>query len=1059
MKKSFLSFLNVKREEETQVMLMLATGFFMGIFLATYQVTAESLFINRLKDHLLSYYKLSNAILASGILGIAVTGLFSFAQNRVRFSSLTIVSMLTIVLLSTGLYILYHVGNEIQHEIVLLAMFCLIGPITAILLLCYWGVFGRLFNFKQSKRIIGWIDTGQLIAQILAYFIIPLTSGLFLDTSKYLIVCNISILCSLGFLVIISSRFTLTKNDPAEFDATVRKETGFFQIFKDRYVILLSFFIIISMITAVFSQFSFQTLLNQQYPDQRELTNFLAYFMGAIFALSLVMQTFVNDRILSNYGIKISLYVLPIIVGVFVIGSLLSGTFLGFTSAASVNFIFFFLFVALTRLFNGTLRDALENPIFKLLFIPLDSRYRFGIQAKVEGVVNESGRFIAGLFIFLVVLIPAFQIIWVPVVVLFLLGVYMIVTNQLYAGYKTKIRSKLEHSDAQQDKLEIGFTEITTRLENLLNGQDTSRAVFSFKLLEKINPAQVPLWVNNLMKHEHEEAQDYAQRRMNEIKGLSVSERYVIKMDQRQSENSDRNVLSKFDLQMIIDNGGDITKARIQKLSRSAQTEDRQYAAELLLHSSVEENISFLIELLNDPEPKVRHTAIKTSAKKNNPEVIFALIENLGKPLYSNQVMNALVLIGGKALNLLDNAFYRSGQATQILQRIIKAMGSIGGQRAKDLLWNKIDYPDKVVVSQILLSMGECGFKASISQITRIKYAIESDIADISWNLGAIEEVGEVVVSQEVRQALQREIQNDIEHIYMLLAMLYDTRSIQLVKENIESGTTEGTTYAVELLDVFLSEQLKQRVIPVLDELTVAEKINRLEAFYPRVKLDEKLVLKFLINRDFTQVNRWTKACVVHQIGSMKIVDFTLDLIAQLFNPDRLIREVAGWALFQISPESFHSNVARLEEQTKRRMEDVILDRGSLSSLMLFEKILFFQHISVFEGIPGITLSFLADISEEIKLHDQQSLSIDEKFNNYFYIIYSGSVKYYVKGDYVLDFTKGQFIGEMLSAPGFANTNLISAKEETVLLKINKDLFYELVSDNVKLAEKVLEYI
>lgn len=1049
--------LQVKREEDTQVRYMLATGFFMGIFMATYQVTAESMFINGLKAGDESFYQLSNAILASGVLGILSTAIFSFAQDRVRFSLLTIVSILSVVLISTALYITYQSIDETWHRLVLFVMFALIGPFTAILLLCYWGVFGRLFNFKQSKRIIGWIDTGQLIAQILAYFVIPLTSVWFTDTSNYLIICNISILCSLVFLFIISTRFTLTKNDPSEFDSSVRKETSFGKIFKDRYVLLLSAFIIVSMIMYVFSQFSFQTLLNQQYTNQRELTNFLAYFMGATYLLSLAMQTFVNDRIISNYGIRVSLFVLPIVVSVFIIGALMSGTLLGISQGTG-NFIFFFLFVALARLFNGTLRDSLENPVFKLLFIPLDNRYRFGIQAKVEGVVNESGRFIAGLFIFLVAMIPAFQIIWVPVVILLLAMVYIVVTNQLYTGYKTKIRAKLEHSDFQQDKLEVGFTQITSRLQNFLGGEDTSKAVFSFKLLEKINPAQLADWVNTLMKHPKEEAQDYAQRRMNEIKGLSVSERYVIKLDQRKAESESKNLLSKTDLQMIIENGGDITKARIQKLSRSGSSEDRQYAAELLLHSSAEENTSFLIELLNDPEPKVRHTAIKTSVKKNNPEVIFALIENLGNPFYSNQVMNALALIGGKTLNLLDSAFYRSGQATQILIRIIQTMGRIGGQRAKDLLWNKIDYPDKVVVSQVLLAMGECGFKAGISQITRIKYAIESDIADISWNLGAINEVGSEQESHEVRQALNREIQNDIEHIYMLLAMLYDTRSIQLVKENIESGTTEGTTYAVELLDVFLSEQLKQRVIPVLDELTIAEKISRLEAFYPRVQLDEKLVLKFLINRDFTQVNRWTKACVVHQIGAMKIADFTLDLIAQLFNPDRLIREVAGWALFQIDPESYRSNIARLDEETHRRMDEVILI-GENSSLMVFEKTLFYQGITVFEGIPGITLSFLADISEEIRLGESQSLSIDEKFNNHFYIVYSGAVKYYAKGNYVMDFIKGQFVGEMLSAPGFANTNLIVGMEETVLLKINKDLFYELVSDNVKLADRVLEYI
>jgi hypothetical protein len=70
----------------------------------------------------------------------------------------------------------------------------------------------------------------------------------------------------------------------------------------------------------------------------------------------------------------------------------------------------------------------------------------------------------------------------------------------------------------------------------------------------------------------------------------------------------------------------------------------------------------------------------------------------------------------------------------------------------------------------------------------------------------------------------------------MLLAMLYDTRSIQLVKENIDSGTSEGITYAVELLDVFLSDQLKQRVIPVLDDLTDNERINKLDYYFPRVK-------------------------------------------------------------------------------------------------------------------------------------------------------------------------------------------------------------------------------
>ena len=1044
--------LKAKPQEQVQINLMLATGFFMGTFIATYTVTAESLFLNQLSN------QLNKAFLFSGILGIVSTVLFSFFQARVKFSSLVISSLVLIIGFVTTVYILYKWGDASYHDEVLFSMYCLTGPMTAILLLCYWGIFGRLFNFKQSKRIIGWIDTGQLVAAILAFFLIPLTMKWVGDTSNYLVVCNVSIVGASISLLIISSRYPLAKNDPAEFDETVKQETKFSAIFRDRYTVLLGSFLVVSMTTYIFSQFSFQTLINKQYPEQNELTNFLAYFNGAIYGLSLVMQTFVNDKILSNYGIRVSLFVLPILVAIFAVSSTAIALLLGYDIGQSPEaFIFFFLSVALMRLFNAMIKDSLENPVFKLLFIPLDSRYRFGIQAKLEGAVNEFGRFVAGAIIFGLALVASFQVYWMPLLILVLAGLYFLVVSNLYNGYRGKIRLKLESSEFNQDRLEIGYASVTARLENRLVSTDASQAVFSFKLLEKINPAKVAGWVNALMNNGTGEARDYAQRRVNEMKGLSVSDRYVIRQD-GQEPSEVRNMLSKADLEMIIRSGGDITKTRVQRLSRSAVVEDRQYAAELLLHSGSEDNISYLIELLHDPEPKVRHTAIKTSIKKHNNEVILALVDNLASPFYGNQAMNALTLIGGKALAILDSSFYRSGQSTATMLKIVQIMGRIGGQRAKDLLWNKIDYPDKVVVSQVLLSLGECGFKAGISQITRIKFAIESDIADISWNLSAIQEIGDLGNADEVKAALRREIQNDIEHIYMLLAMLYDTRSIQLVKENIESGTTEGTTYAVELLDVFLSEQLKQRVIPVLDEISDQERVSRLEVFYPRVKLDAKLVLKFLINRDFTQSNRWTKATVLYQIGSLRIEDFKLDLIAQLFNPDRLVREVSAWALYQINPGHYQSHVVRLGDQLARELDEAILP-GQDTRLMCFEKVLFFKSISLFEGTPGINLSYLADIAVDRHLRAKESLSADEKLNNSFFIVYSGNVELYVRGRAVATYGKGQFVGEMLTTSGFANSNVLVAQEESHILEINKDLFYELLADNVRLMDRVLETI
>lgn len=1042
--------LTERSEERKMIIIMLAVGFFMGVFNATYQVVADAIFLKRL-PHLLN-----NAFLVAGVLGILATSLFSFLQNRIKFSTLVTLCLSSVVVFTASVYWAYHYGPEKYHDQVVYMMYCASGPIMAILLMSYWGIFGRLFDFRQSKRIISWIDSGQLMAAIIAFFLFPITAKLLGDTSDYLIVSTISIICAAILLIVTSANFSVTRNDPRGFGDEFRKQTRLRRILKDSYGFSLSAFAVISMLCFVFTQFSFQQMSNTQYPEQQDLANFLAYFNGSVYLLSLLMQTFVNERILSNYGLKITLYLLPIVLIIFALASTITGIVVGTSPGANpTGFIFFFLFIALMRWFNWMIRDSLELPIFKLFFIPIDSRFRFGIQAKVEGVVNESGRFFAGLLIFAFSIFAFFNVIWISVILMLVGGLYFYLINNLYNGYRSKIREKLEEQDADLQKLEFGLTALIKRLEDFLFSPRASASVFSFKLLEKINPLLVPNWVNSLMKHETEEVQEFAQHRMNEIKGLTVSERYII----RSTKPVEGKIkLTKSQLESMLSSGGEITRGRLQQLTRSTGAEDRLYAAELLLHSSNPENLSLLVELLNDNEPNVRTTAIKTASKRFNDEVVYSLIDNLPNPFYSNYAVESLVVIGVPSLVPLENSFYRTGQSNTTLIKIVQIMGRIGGNRAKEMLWNKIDFPDKVVVTHILLSLGEAGFKAGVSQITRIKYAIESDIADVSWNLNAIYEVGLSESAEELKKALRIEIKNDIDHLYKLMAMLYDTKSIQLVKENIESGTAEGTTYAVELLDIFLSDQLKQRIIPVLDDLSDTEKISRLEVLYPRVKLDDKLVLKFLINRDFTQANRWTKACALHSIGTQRLGEFTIDLIAQLFNPDLLIKEVAAWSLYQINPDLYLENVNRLGMETKSKLDRVIIS-SSNSSLMIFEKIKFFQSIEVLKDIQGITLSYLADISEEIKLQENVVLKLDEKLNDFFYLNYSGVVEYFSKGKMVHEFKRGQFIGEMMAGSGYLSSNLLRATEESVLLKIRKDDAYELLADKIALTERFLEFI
>jgi hypothetical protein len=1049
-----LDIVNVRPDERKQVLLLLGKGFFLGVFLVTYQISAEALFLNNL-SHLLK-----EALLVSGGLGMLTTALFSFLQSRVSYSKLVVGNILLIFTVTAGIYGLFSGLDGTWQNYIIFGMFALIGPITAVVILGFWGVFGRLFNLRQSKRIVGWIDTGQLTAAILATVSIPLLGAYIPNTVDYLLISAGSVLVAGIFLLMITFSFDLSLAESnSKQQQTTKERSSFRNLFKDNYIVLMSMFLLFSMVTFTFIQYSFQTVASLQYPSENDLRNFLATFHLGYLLLSFVMQTFVNDKIIGVYGLKVALFILPIIVGFFTICAIVAGTVFGFvpTADGSTAFIWFFLFISISRLFNYSIRDALENPTFKLFFMPLESNKRFDAQTKVEGVVNETSRLLAGIVILALSFVSFFELIHYSYAVIFLIGGYLFFVGKLYNQYRNKIKLKLETRDSQADPSETERITMARNLEEALGDSKPEKVIFLFRLLEKINPNAVGSSINKLMRHSSIYIRDYAQAKLNEIKGLSVSDNYVIKFNQNSDDKEGKHLVGGIDLESLL-NTGNITKKRIAKLSKSDDSEDRLYAAELLGNSGGLENISFLIELLLDANYAVRLAAIQASEKNYNDEIINALVENLPHPIYSNKAMNVLVKIGGKSLTAIDTAFYRTGQTTKTMLKILQIYGRVGGNKSIKQLWSKIDYPNKVIVSQVLVSLGECGFKAGISQISRIKFAIESDIDDVAWNIAAIGEINQDGHGNILVEAIRDENQSDLQHIYMLLGMLYDARSIQLVKENIESGTAEGIAYAIELLDVFLSDDLKQKVIPLLDDLSEYEKSKKLEIFFPRAPLDGNTVLKFLINRDFNQTNRWVKSCAIYQIGYFKLKSYALDVIANLFNPDELVLQISAWTLYQISPALYEEHTMRIDRQVKSKLDRMIVkDHHANQILMKYDIVQFLRNVTLFSQVEGIVLASLADNFTSINMDQGQRLQLTGDQVENFYIIHSGVVEVEFQNGATTDVISGQFIGEYVQSDN-NNISAIVGKSEVVFFELSKDKFYELLSDNIDFAGKVVSY-
>jgi ATP:ADP antiporter, AAA family len=1042
--KGLLSILNVVEGEERPVLLILGYGFFMGIFLAAYKIVATTLFLNNLSEYI------REAFFVSGLLGVLSTWFYSIVQNRVRFSKLVIFNIISIFVFIALFRIIFLFNNS---EWMIFILFVMLGPITSLLVLGFWGIFGRMFDLRQSKRIIGGIDSGQLTAIIITTFSIPFIIPYIADLTNILVIGEVGLAISIVFFVSIILNFKLTSFH--EKLKEIRMQTRFRSMFQNKYIVYLSVFLFLSMAAFVFVDYSFMNVTEQQYPDEKQLASFLGVFEGSIMILSLLIQTFVNEKLLSMYGIKITLVILPLILFIFTGLAIFAGSVFGY-SITNPDFIWFFLFIALSKLFVTTLREATENPVFKLFFMPLDSRIRFDIQTKIEGTVNEFSRALTGGVILLLGFLPFFNLIHYSWILIFIIIGWIYMIFKLYHLYRENIRLKLEKQKEEADKLEQrGRNLLVTKLFESIDGENPNLMIFALRALSKIAPDIFKSKIDSI-KNDH--SIDTTNKVMQTLEGdfSFIHVANLKKMDELKTDKAKRDQVrnkSAFD-------------EEISEMIKSHDSAERKLAAELIAATGSEESVSLLIELLNDTHTGVVNAAMKAAAELKKTELLPFIFDNLYKNKFKDVAIEAVVNYGDAAIHKLDSIFYNSEQNIDIKMDIVNIFGKVGGAEAKELLWKKVDFPDNKVVAQVFIALSHCGFRAGVEHVQRIKQVIEDDISAIVWNLKAMEQLKDSDSDEfdEIIGSLKEENDHIYGHIYMLLSMIYDQKSIELVKENIETKTTEGISYAVELLDVFLTDDLKQKIIPILDDIKDIDRIRRLQMFYPSMDITTEELLRQIINKGYNQINRWTKVSAIRYVGEKKISGiYDMELIANLFNPDILIKEIAAWSMNAIDERFFNEHIQRLELSERNHLRNLQLGQeyeyaSQLRPHMKAEIVSFMKEKTLLAGMPSYILANIVDFTQDVYLEGKSIITPSEWSNESFYILLHGAVTIVDQNGELMDhFSEGDFLGEQINIDLLEENVSFNIDQDTVLLKIEKNKFFDLITNEYDVTLKLLD--
>lgn len=1041
---------SVQENETGRVGLLLIMSFFMGAFLATFSVAAQAIFLK----HPDGQENLSKAFVLSGLFGLVATVLYNFLQSRIPFRILAILSLSTITLITAFIEFGYKFF-EIDEQNLHFFSYAQIAPFSLIILLIFWGAFNRLFNVKQTKRLLGSVDQGALLASLISFFAIPIVLK-YIDTAELFTISLIAIIAFTVSFILLSGRF-------ADVNWTLRKErelnqkltTGSF--LKNKYLLFLSLFIIASMVALNFVDYSFLNVSSEFFEDKGDdaLPNFLAYFEATVVIFSFLFQTFAADKVIADYGLKTSVLVNPILIGMFTLVALAIGLSFGYTTASS-SFIIFFIMIAMSKLFVLSVKESLDEPSFKLYLLPIETNIKLDVQTKLEGVVTGLATLIAGGLILLIQRAELTDLIYMTIFAIPIMLAWYFVASKLYAIYRETLQTTLIRNKSKVDhKIEREYT-VDRVLEKEVNSTAEDKVIYGLKLMEKLEPTLFENAVIRLTDSEYPKVKSFA---VEKIQELGVEKETIRNPEIRNLAKSAQGEAEDSDLLSI-------SPDRLMKLSKSVKPADRILAAKLLRKLISQRTIFILLELLRDVSLQVRTEALITARKVKRPETWSVLIELLSSPSYGHEAAAALIEAGEAALPTLETAFHKSGQTDLVMLRIVQIMGRIGGDEALALLWKKADYPDKRIVKQILYSLRYINYRAAGRQRQEVTDLLETELGKTIWNLAALNELpADQPEYNLLRDALREEIRSNFDHVTMLLSILYDPEAVQLVRENIESGDPNGIAYALELMDLFVEKDLKPKLFPLFDDIPVEQKLEQLQIYFPRESYNPIQVINYILNRDFNMNNRWTKVCAVYVSAYLKDFRVSRGLIAQMFNQDKMLQETAAWVIYNKDKNVYKVISERLPLRDKKFLDSSIENNQLLDGLddgffLGIEMVLFLKQLPEFKNINGVLLADLFDKISPIDLNEGQKLSFDAKEQSMPIIIVAlGKIK--LKNDDVVVSTlkAGSVYGDIFQNGLATAAKTMEATERSIVFKINLADFYFVMANHHELVEGLITNI
>jgi CRP-like cAMP-binding protein len=127
--------------------------------------------------------------------------------------------------------------------------------------------------------------------------------------------------------------------------------------------------------------------------------------------------------------------------------------------------------------------------------------------------------------------------------------------------------------------------------------------------------------------------------------------------------------------------------------------------------------------------------------------------------------------------------------------------------------------------------------------------------------------------------------------------------------------------------------------------------------------------------------------------------------------------------------------------------------------LSTVEKVLFLKSVDLFSRIPGEELAQVAGIAQEIHFDSGELIIQEGEMGDSMYLIIEGKVAIHRTDQQIAELGERESVGEMAILDQDPRSASVSALSDVTCLKVEREDFYELMSEKSEIAYGVIRML